>query len=143
MSYSAYEIAKYVVTKCTEDNSPISNLQLQKILYFLQIEFLRNKGEQLFVDDFEAWQFGPVVPDVYYKFCGFGAMKIRMLYDSNTFFDDATKLIIDNVIEKKRILNPWELVEDTHKKGNAWDMIFCDGQGNHQIIPKEMIRQKG
>ncbi|MCI5534676.1 MAG: DUF4065 domain-containing protein [Firmicutes bacterium] len=143
MAYSAYEIAKYVVTKCTEDNSPISNLQLQKILYFLQIEFLRNRGEQLFVDDFEAWQFGPVVPDVYYKFCGFGAMKIRMHYDCEIDFDDNTKTIIDSIVEKKRILNPWDLVDDTHMEGKAWDTIFRDGQGNHQIIPKEMIRQRG
>ena len=126
MAYSAYEIAKYVVTKCTEDNSPISNLQLQKILYFLQIDFLRNRGEQLFTDDFEAWQFGPVVPDVYYKFCGFGAMKIRMKYDVKIESD--VKLAVDTIVENKRILKPWDLVEDTHKKGKAWDTIFKEGE---------------
>lgn len=141
MAYSAYEIAKYVVTKCTEDNSPISNLQLQKILYFLQIDFLRNRGEQLFTDDFEAWQFGPVVPDVYYKFCGFGAMKIRMKYDVKIESD--VKLAVDTIVENKRILKPWDLVEDTHKKGKAWDTIFKEGEGNHQVIPKELIRLRG
>ncbi len=141
MAYSAYEIAKYVVTKCTEDNSPISNLQLQKILYFLQIEFLRNRGEQLFVDDFEAWQFGPVVPDVYYKFCGFGAMKIHMNYDTD--IEEQVKLFINPIIAEKRKLNPWDLVDDTHQEGKAWSEIYRDGAGNHNIIPKDLIRLKG
>ena len=37
--YSALTIAKYIIDKCTEENSPISNLQLQKILYYIQSEF--------------------------------------------------------------------------------------------------------
>lgn len=37
--YSALEIAKYVVNKCTVDRHPISNLQLQKILYYIQRSF--------------------------------------------------------------------------------------------------------
>lgn len=142
MSYSAYEVAKYVVTKCTNDNSPISNLQLQKILYFLQIEFLRNRNEQLFEDDFEAWQFGPVVPDVYYKFCGFGAMKIIMQYGDIRIQNDI-KSTIDKIVEEKRILKPWDLVEETHKEEKAWAMTFCNGAGSHRVIPKELIRTKG
>ena len=38
--YQAIDIAKYIIGKCTADNQPISNLQLQKILYFLQRKYL-------------------------------------------------------------------------------------------------------
>lgn len=34
--YDALDIAKYIVDKCTVEKCPITNLQLQKILYFLQ-----------------------------------------------------------------------------------------------------------
>ena len=62
--YSALELSKYIVTKCINDGEPISNLQLQKILYYIQRDFLR-QGEAAFSDTIEAWQFGPVVPNVY------------------------------------------------------------------------------
>ena len=41
--YSALEIAKYIIDKCTKDRCPVSNLQLQKILYYVQREFLSLK----------------------------------------------------------------------------------------------------
>lgn len=33
--YTALDMAKYIIDKCTKDRSPISNLQLQKILYYI------------------------------------------------------------------------------------------------------------
>ena len=63
MENKALDVAKYMVTKCVQDKCPISNLQVQKILYFIQKDFLQN-GSEAFSDDIEAWQFGPVVPEV-------------------------------------------------------------------------------
>ena len=74
--YSAMDIARYIVDKCTNDGCPISNLQLQKILYFIQRDYLK-KDSQAYSEEIQAWQFGPVVPDVYYRYCGFGAMPIE------------------------------------------------------------------
>lgn len=37
----ALTLAQYVVTKCVHDGCPISNLQLQKILYFIQAAALK------------------------------------------------------------------------------------------------------
>ena len=62
--YDALEVAKYVINKCTVENYPVSNLQLQKILYFLQKKYLIQQGRRLFKDAIEAWQFGPVVSEV-------------------------------------------------------------------------------
>lgn len=73
--YKAMDVAKYIITKCTRDEHPISNLQLQKILYILQKEYLQRDQKCLFFDDFEAWAFGPNIPNVYYYFCGFGSIQ--------------------------------------------------------------------
>lgn len=139
--YAAIDLSKYIVSKCIKDNYAISNLQLQKILFYIQKEFLR-RGKRAFAEDIEAWQFGPVVPDVYYYFCGFGAMPISVLsgYYSVNIQD---KSVIDGIIEAKRVLNPWELVEETHKSGGAWDRIYRGGIGNRCVIPTELIRQEG
>ena len=66
------EIAQYIINKCTLEKCPISNLQLQKILYYVQKTFLQN-DMLAFSDEIEAWQFGPVVREVYNKYCGFGS----------------------------------------------------------------------
>lgn len=65
--YKAIDLANYIVDKCIEDNAPITNLQLQRILYFVQKDFLK-RGYQAFSDDIEAWRCGPVVPNVYFYF---------------------------------------------------------------------------
>lgn len=134
--YNALELAKYIVTKCTNDKCPISNLQLQKILYYIQKSFLSN-GHLAFSDDIEAWQFGPVVPNVYYHFCGYGAMPIDITYD--TGISDST---IDKIIDEKRVLDPWVMVKETHKSGGAWNEIF-NKRGAHSVIPVSLIKSKG
>lgn len=139
--YIALDIAKYVLGKCTEDNHPISNLQLQKILYFLQKKYLVESGNRLFWDDIEAWQFGPVVPDVYYQYCGFGSMAITMKYIVDIGEKDSQ--IIDSIVEEKRRKNPWDLVEETHAQGKAWSEIYRGGLGNRKTIPIELIRTRG
>jgi uncharacterized phage-associated protein len=73
--YSAQEVAKYFIylasQKVVGDNQEregLTNLKLQKILYFAQAYYLAKLGKPLFQDSIEAWEYGPVVPEVYHKF---------------------------------------------------------------------------
>lgn len=138
--YKATELAKYIVTKCTNEDQPITNLQLQKILYYIQKEFLK-QARLAFVDDIEAWQFGPAVPNLYYMFGGFGAMPITVSY-KDISVELADKKLIDSIIESKRILNPWEISEEIQKQGSAWYQTYKNGKGNHQVIPKDFISKE-
>lgn len=142
MDYSAMDWSVYIVKKCISDHNPISNLQLQKILYFIQRDFLTSGRGTAFYDAIEAWQFGPVVPAVYYYYCGNGAMPITMEFNSSPVSPEATK-IVDPIIEELRGYDPWILVEATHKPGGAWDQVFQNGAGNHKVIPVDLIREAG
>ena len=42
MTYTAKNIAHYIVTYCEKKNRPVSNLKLQKMLYFLWIEYFKH-----------------------------------------------------------------------------------------------------
>ena len=139
--YKAMELSTYIVSKCIKEDCPISNLQLQKILYYIQKAFL-DRGDRAFSDNIEAWQFGPVVPNVYYHYCGYGAMPISF---SSIKYDVAKedKQLIDSIVESKRVLAPWDLVEETHKKGGAWDKTYKNGSGSHEVIPTELIKAVG
>lgn len=139
--YDAIHLSKYIISKCVSDGLPISNLQLQKILFYIQKDYLK-RDSVAFSDEIEAWQFGPVVPNAYYRFCGFGAMPISVKYsDCSIKSDDA--LQIDPIIEAKRCLNPWEMVKDTHKPNGAWDQVYRSGSGNKQKIPHNLIKSAG
>lgn len=139
--YDAVDLSKYIVTKCIADGHPISNLQLQKILYYIQKDFL-NRNDIAFPDAIEAWQFGPVVPDVYYYYCGYGAMPIS-IENGGVAVLPADAAVIDKIVEEKRELNPWDLVEETHKKDGAWAKIYRNGLGNHCVIPTDLIKAAG
>ena len=137
--YMAVDIAKYIINKCTIEQCPISNLQLQKILYCIQRDFLQN-DMLAFDDDFEAWPFGPVIPEVYYRYCGFGALGICIKYDVDVDSDYAA--IINPIIERKRMMNSWDWSKDINISGKAWDQVYDGGKGDHKIIPKRLIKEE-
>lgn len=134
----AIAVAKYIISRCAEDNEPVSNLQLQGILYIIQKTFLR-AGVPVFEDEFEAWQIGPVILKVYNSYCGFGASGIRLSFPDAQVPDELRKTI-DILIRAKRQLAPWELAEETNDA--AWKQTYSNGTGNHRCIPKNLIRQQ-
>ena len=74
--YDARVIADYVIAYYNENNGAVSNYKLQKILYFLQAEFLVQKKKRLFDDEIVAMNFGPVVQNVFHLFKGFAHSSI-------------------------------------------------------------------
>lgn len=141
--YRALDVANYVVRKSMQDGRPISNLQLQKILYYIQVYFIQTEHRALFSDEIEAWKHGPVVRSVYNRYCVFGAADIYEVEKTTVRFSDSEYNIINKIVEEKRNLKPWDLVEDTHQKGKAWSLIYRNGLGERKIIPKGVIAQYG
>lgn len=70
---TAHEVARYFVSLVDEEaGDSISNLKVQKLLYYAQGFHLAVFGTPLFPEAIKAWAHGPVVPQVYhiYKPCG-------------------------------------------------------------------------
>lgn len=140
--YDGLELSKYIVSKCIRENCQITNLQLQRILYLVQREFLQKRGCPAFEDSIQAWPFGPVIPKVYYYFCGFGVMPISHLYGQHEIDPDGRELV-DNIVEAKRTLPPWILCAETNKNNGAWDKTYRNGAGNENVIPVSLIQTIG
>ena len=64
----AIDVAQSILHIANTSGDIVTNLKLQKLLYYAQAWYLVNFNEPLFVDDIEAWQYGPVVKDVYQEF---------------------------------------------------------------------------
>lgn len=140
MWYSAMEIAEYIITACYNLDNPISNLKLQKMLYYLWVDFYKLTGRRLFLDNICAWQLGPVVPEVYYEFCSYAGNPIRLIYFIT--ISEADVEILSGIVNKYLPIPANELVNETHASGSAWDIIYQNGLGNRKVIPFDLIIAK-
>ena len=100
--YKAENVAAYIINKQVDDGYPISNLKLQKILYFVQAEFLVSKDEPCFDDVIEAWDFGPVVESVYNEYAVHGGNLIFSPSESTSGYHikHNDRELIDGILEK-------------------------------------------
>jgi uncharacterized phage-associated protein len=69
--FTVDEVADTLISLAREQSIDISNLKLQKLLYYAQAWNLAFYREPLFDDEFEAWVHGPVVPAIFQRFKGY------------------------------------------------------------------------
>lgn len=60
--------ADFLLAESRERGELLTNLKLQKLLYYAQAWYLALKGQELFGEDFQAWVHGPVLPSQYHRF---------------------------------------------------------------------------
>ena len=65
---TANQIADYFIKRARDVGEPITNLKLQKLVYYAQAWHLALYDEQLFDGQFEAWVHGPVNRELYQRF---------------------------------------------------------------------------
>jgi uncharacterized phage-associated protein len=60
--------ADFLLIECRERGDILTNLKLQKLLYYAQAWHLAIHNKQLFAEDFQAWVHGPALPSQYQRF---------------------------------------------------------------------------
>lgn len=133
--YSALNIAKFIINHGISQRTPVSNLRLQKLLYFVWVEYYKNTCDKmLFDDEFSAWSFGPVIPIVYADFCMWGGFPITTRQDvSQPTSPDVA--LIERILERYSAFTTGRLVKFTHEPGTPWSLTFDKGNGNKRTIP--------
>lgn len=134
-------VAKYI---CEKADWSLSNLELQKMLYLAQLFHMgRNKGEELFKGHFEAWDYGPVCPEIYHKAKIFGSSSVKDIFSNALGFknDDYRKGVMDDVCEKFLKYKAGDLVDITHWDKGAWAKHYIPKAKNIRI-PNEDIWQE-
>ena len=110
----------------------LTNLKLQKILYYAQAEYFQKFHSALFSDEIEAWEFGPVINDVYQWLKGCGAYPISS-FDVGIDYSGITEEIIkflDEIWEKYSKYSAFYLVDKTHDPSDPWDAAHNDRSSN-------------
>lgn len=138
MAYSAIEIAnKVIVSTNVEVGETISNLKLQKLLYYLQGFHLVFFKERLFSEDIEAWQYGPVVREVYFHFKDFGSGSISLKEgDTIPSFPPYKESLFKQVMEEYGQFSAVKLMNFTHEE-LPWKATFNESPGG--IIPDALM----
>ena len=85
MTASVKIVSKAIIQK---SSSPISNLKLQKLLYYAQGWSLALNDRPAFYERIEAWVHGPVVPAAFYEYRHFGWNPIEVPSDEISLTDD-------------------------------------------------------
>ena len=142
------EMAEYVVTRCAEVGRPVTDLHLQKMLYFLQLGFCSATAgrDLLFPEEFEVWRYGPVLPSVYDRFSVYGGGSINRSFECRNLYDKLSvrpnmKSFIDRTIDALRKKSPWDLVAQTHADGTPWEMVKTK-HGYRATIPNSLIAEQ-
>ena len=136
--YSVLSIAEYIIDYCNENGISVSNLKLQKILYFIQAEFLVGAGKPCFPEEIEAWGFGPVVPMVYQKYKAYGSSNIHNVRKAKIrWMSENDKDMVDYIIGECASVPASRLVEITHHQ-RPWTEVYVPYYNN--IINKDIIK---
>ncbi len=119
----------------------ITNLKLNKLLYFAQGEYLARTKTPLFDDKIEAWNLGPVVPSVYQKYKVLGKNPIMTVdedYSENNLSSEEIDILLDVLREYGKYQTSY-LVKMTHEDNTPWTKVFDERKNN--TIPLEFISE--
>lgn len=131
--YNVLDVCRYVINYSNDMDYGISNLKLQKVLYFIQAVFLMSVSEPCFKERIEAWDFGPVVPEAYREYKRFGSTDIPKIsyivdFDHDNIWNSKIKTytgdnlkpsdreLINQVVDELADYSATDLVGLTHRQ---------------------------
>ena len=139
--FKAKEIASFYIQLLNSiPDNYIDNLKLNKILYYAQAWSLVKLNKPLFEDEIQAWEYGPVIPDVYhtYKCCGKDPIReAEDSFDESNLSNEDLELLI-NVYRTYGQYTGWKLKEMTHRKHGPWDQVYQ--KEKNAVISLESIK---
>lgn len=109
---SCFDIANYFIWLAKETGSFVSNLKLQKLVYYSQAWHLALHDAPLFSEDFQAWVHGPVIPELYQKYKVFGWQPI--IEDVAPQLPTSVLEFLDGVAIEYFSCDAYELEQMTH-----------------------------
>jgi len=140
---TALDTARYLVllSEQQEEAEPVTNLRLQKLLYYVQGWSLAARQRPMFADRIEAWRHGPVVPSVYAKVrnesqpievADLGVPDSLSEQDErfiHAIWDHYKKFAANELRRMTHAERPWR---------KAWGNLAPDDSGNEVITPESM-----
>ena len=137
--YDARQIANEFIRRGLDEQRPLSPLHVQKLVYFAHARFLVFHNTPLIAQEFRAWQYGPVVRDVYDALKSCGAKPVT---DPISLRDQVAEPIedhgaIDWCFRTYGHVDPFTLSALTHEPKGPWERA----RRRNLKISNDMIRE--
>ena len=136
--HTCFDVANYFL-KCQryEAGELITNMKLQKLVYYAQGIYLAMQGKPLFNEKIYAWEYGPVCDSLWRKYKDYESEPLPRPNDINTddIFEIETKQILDMVYDYYGQYSAWGLSEMSHKE-QIW--IDANRNGRAEITVEAM-----
>lgn len=133
-------IANRFLRLASEKGETLTPMQLLKLVYIAHGWALGLYSRPLIRDEIQAWQYGPVIPDLYQKIRRFRSNPVEGEIDDSGA--DALSSKENNLIEQVYdIYGRWSgpaLSRLTHAKGTPWDKTYEPGAFG-VVIPDDII----
>lgn len=144
MPYSASAIAHALVLKAIEEGNYVTQMKLQKMVYFAHGYHLAKYGKPLINEDFEAWKFGPVVPAIYESYKLYGS---DYIIDPGLVRNSAKPLVLSESAADAinytwavtKNLTASQLSNWSHLENSPWAAVY-DPTNNSTVIQNETIK---
>jgi len=137
MTIDAISAARYL---CEKSGWKLTNLQLQKMLYMADMNYVGKLGERLLDEDFEAWDYGPVLPSLYHHCKAFGSKNLPdIFWNAEDIEGTSESEILDAAWKNLKKQPPFKLVSITHSSSGAWVQKYVPGAKQINISTQDMI----
>lgn len=132
-----FSIANHLIDR---SNRLVTNLKLNKLLYYVYgINLVVNEGERI-SESPQAWKYGPVFPSVYHGFKHYGAGSITAPEPGfENIENSAVRKAADKVFEHYFGMEEYQLVSLTHRDGTPWARTY-DPSERGVTIPDDLIK---
>jgi len=136
-------VVNTILAECRKHKVFPRPMKLQKLLYFCHGEYLVETEKDLISDNFEAWGYGCVVPEVYHAFKHWGYREIKSLLveqdekGARVLSEHSDKYpVIQRVVDKYCRMNDMILSDINHQVNGAWWQTKVDG---NIVVEKKYI----
>ncbi len=139
MTVRVFDAARYL---CELSGWRLSNLQLQKMLYMADMFFTGQSGSRLLNENFEAWDYGPVLPSLYHQCKPFGSKSVPDVFWGATDIANRPEgAILREAWSNLKEQTPGQLVNNTHWVSGAWNKRYVPGAKGVSISREDMIAE--
>ena len=139
MAHDPRTAANELINRGIAQGQPLTHIEVQKLLYFWHGWMLGIHGRPLHNGLWEAWQYGPVLPEVYFNLNHHRGQPITAPIPARdeAFPEEETSIM--DVVYGYRTLGTFTLVGISHSRGGPWDQVWHNS-GDSGIIDNELIR---
>lgn len=130
MCFRAIAVANTILDMAAKRKiNDITPMKLQKLIFLAHALYYKTYDHKLIVDNIEKWDYGPVIPDVYREFRGFGSSPITRYADNadgkiDIVPPDRSDIYshLDKTLDLFGKTGAWRLSQLTHMEGTAWSL---------------------